>query len=183
MTLPQRLAPWERPADPPPDQPFSIQFAVLGQPRPKGSKRHVGNGVMVESSKALPDWMEAVSRRAVLAMRGAGKSCVLRAPMGAVLTFVFPRPKGHFGKGRNAGRLKPSAPFAPCSYQRNDVDKLARAILDALAGIVFHDDGQVVALLTTKAYADPGEPAGVIVDVFEARGEITKRDRITEFVE
>ena len=34
-----------------------------------------------------------------------------------------------------------------------DIDKLARAALDAMTGIVFRDDAQVVRLDVTKAYA------------------------------
>lgn len=31
---------------------MSLTVTVLGTPAPQGSKRHVGNGVVVESSKA-----------------------------------------------------------------------------------------------------------------------------------
>ena len=46
------------------------------------------------------------------------------------LLFRFPRPRSHFGTGRNAGQLKPSAPFYVRT--RPDLDKLARAVGDAL---------------------------------------------------
>jgi Holliday junction resolvase RusA-like endonuclease len=48
----------------------------------------------------------------------------------------------------------------PCV--RPDVDKLARALLDALTGIAYDDDGQVVALSIRKIYA-PTVRARVIV--------------------
>jgi len=38
-----------------------VEFTVLGVPAPQGSKRHVGRGVLVESSKALGPWRDAVA--------------------------------------------------------------------------------------------------------------------------
>lgn len=42
----------------------TITFRVFGEPAPKGSKRHVGNGRLIESSKKLPAWMRAVKQEA-----------------------------------------------------------------------------------------------------------------------
>lgn len=39
-------------------------------------------------------------------------------------------------------------------FVRPDIDKLARAVLDALTGIVFRDDAQVVKLHCSKSYSD-----------------------------
>jgi len=56
------------------------------------------------------------------------------------VVYGFARPKG-----------KDRARVDPCV--RPDVDKLVRALLDALTGIAYHDDGQVVALSVRKTYA------------------------------
>lgn len=56
------------------------------------------------------------------------------------VVYGFVRPKG-----------KDRARVDPCV--RPDVDKLVRALLDALTGIAYHDDGQVVALSVRKTYA------------------------------
>lgn len=42
----------------------AVQFDVLGVPAAQGSKRHVGNGRMVESSKALHPWRDSVAAAA-----------------------------------------------------------------------------------------------------------------------
>lgn len=42
----------------------ALAFVAYDTPRPQGSKRHVGGGVMVESSKGLPTWREAVKQAA-----------------------------------------------------------------------------------------------------------------------
>ena len=39
-----------------------ITFHVSGTPAPQGSKRHVGGGRMIESSKKVEPWREAVAR-------------------------------------------------------------------------------------------------------------------------
>jgi crossover junction endodeoxyribonuclease RusA len=46
-----------------------------------------------------------------------------------------------------------------------DLDKLTRAVFDALTGVVFHDDAQVVDLVATKRYACAGDPPRVDIRV------------------
>ena len=73
-------------------------------------------------------------------------------------TFYRPRPKGHFG----AKGVRPSAPRYPTT--KPDVLKLARAVEDALTGVLWRDDAQIVA---ESIYKDYGEPARVVVTVEE----------------
>jgi Holliday junction resolvase RusA-like endonuclease len=73
-----------------------------------------------------------------------------RGPVHLRIAFGLPRPKGHFGTGRNAGTVKPSAP--PFPAVKPDVDKLSRAVMDALRGVVYADDAQVVAKVVSKHY-------------------------------
>jgi crossover junction endodeoxyribonuclease RusA len=73
-------------------------------------------------------------------------------PMEVVLTFYFPRPQSHYGTGRNAHILKPSAPDYPTKPP--DIDKLMRAIFDGAtdAGL-WLDDAQVVDVHAIKMWA------------------------------
>ena len=48
-----------------------------------------------------------------------------------------------------------SAKKATTKTTKPDVDKLARSILDALTGICFEDDSQVISLLVQKAFGSP----------------------------
>jgi len=141
----------------------SLTFSVLGTARPQGSKRHVGGGRMVEMGKDLKPWRSAIGMEAANAMTEQPWTCPVRVK----LTFFLIRPKGHFGTGRNALTLKPSAPRFPSSTP--DLDKLVRAVLDALTGIAFRDDGQVQALDCMKLYADEHYP-GVVVEVVPRGG-------------
>lgn len=70
------------------------------------------------------------------------------------MTFYFKRPADHFGTGRNAGVLKDSAPLYP-EKTGSDIDKLARAIMDSLTGIVWTDDRRVVTLAPRRRYGTP----------------------------
>ena len=87
-------------------------------------------------------------------------------PVSVALVFRLTRPKSHYGTGRNAGKLKPSAPQYPLAGKTGakpqggigDLDNYAKAVLDEMNGICFHDDAQVVELSVTKLYADYGPP-------------------------
>jgi crossover junction endodeoxyribonuclease RusA len=62
--------------------------------------------------------------------------------------FVFSRPKAHY---RTNGELKPSAP-QHCTGRIGDLSKLVRAVEDALTGVVYDDDAQIVHLTSQRRY-------------------------------
>lgn len=132
----------------------SVSFFVPGVPAPQGSKRHVGRGILVESSKALGPWRSTVA----LAARAAHKGAPLDGPVSVACDFTFPRPKHH---RRANGELRDGAPARHSS--RPDVDKLARAILDGITGIVIRDDGQVTSLSARKWYGDEAGAEVIVV--------------------
>ena len=110
---------------------MSLQIRVPGVPAPQGSKRHVGRGRLIEQSKRVGPWRDAV--RAATAAQLGGKPYsygAAAAPVAVQVEFYMPRPRTHYGTGRNAGTIRTSAPGRPAT--RPDVDKLARAVLDAL---------------------------------------------------
>jgi crossover junction endodeoxyribonuclease RusA len=128
-------------------------LVVLGKPVPQGSKR-VFNGHVVEvNSVALNDWRREI-RQSFAAL---GREPAL-GPVCVTLDFFFARPAGHYGKKG----LRPSAPSLP--GVRPDLDKLVRAVLDALTGVAFRDDAQVVTLVARKHYADEAPP-GLVLEV------------------
>lgn len=127
-----------------------IRLFVYGVPAPQGSKRHLGNGVMVESSKALKPWRQDV-RQAVLDALPDGHT-PWTGPIHVQLTFTFPRPKGHWRTGRNAHLLRDAAPAYPAGA-KDDLDKLCRGVFDAVTSAgLWGDDGQVVRLDARKLY-------------------------------
>lgn len=138
----------------------SLNFTVHGMPAAQGSKRHVGNGRMVESSKKVAPWRQDV----IAAAMGAAEKAGWVTPTGPIwvgIDFYLPRPQTHYGTGKNAGVLKPTAP--PWHSSRPDVDKLIRALFDALtiSGVI-RDDSQIAIVHVTKCYGDrPSARVGI----------------------
>jgi Holliday junction resolvase RusA-like endonuclease len=120
----------------------AIEITVYGLPAPQGSKRHVGKGIMVESSAKVKPWREAVKSAALWQ---APPSVVPNAaPVSVSLVFTLPKP----ASAPKSRRTWPS--------KRPDIDKLIRSTLDALTDAgVFRDDAQVVELYAAKCF--PGE--------------------------
>ena len=133
-----------------------MRFAVQGiEPAPQGSKRHVGNGRMVEASAKVKPWRFAVSQAAL----DTGEPITDR-PVMVQITFMFNRPKSHYN---SKGQLKPTAPLY--KQTKPDLDKLCRSTLDGLTNVLLKDDSQVVNLICCKIYAEEGELPGALITI------------------
>ena len=141
------------------------QFFIPGIPATAGSKRgfpirrkdgSLGVAMTHDNKRAKP-WMSQVamvaSEHFTTPWEGA---CSLQ------VTFVFQRPKSHYGSGKNAARLKGTAPTHKTS--KPDCTKLIRCLEDGLTGIAYRDDSQVVELAVEKKY---GETPGAIVQLVQ----------------
>lgn len=124
-----------------PDAP-AITVTVHGLPAPQGSKRHVGNGIMVESSKRVAPWRQDVKHAALAVTDDMPGWAPLDGPLAVSMVFTFARPKGHWRTGRNAHLLRGSAPARPAGIP--DLSKLARSTEDALTGVLWVDDARIV---------------------------------------
>lgn len=138
-----------------------VAFVVNGLAAPAGSKRgfvnrRTGGVIITDASKRSKPWQARVAAAAAEAMDGP----LLDGPLELTLVFVLPRPKGHYGSGRNASSVRASAPAFPTV--KPDVSKLVRAVEDALTGIVWRDDAQVIA---QHAYKEYGEQARCMIEV------------------
>ena len=122
-----------------------MEFFVPGVPAPGGSKRHIGGGRIVEDCKRTKGWRACV---ALAAMQAGWRP--LEGPLSMSVVFWMPRPKGHY---RKDGTLKPSAPAYPTT--KPDTTKLMRSTEDALKGICWRDDAQVVEQSASKMYVGP----------------------------
>lgn len=121
-----------------------LVIVVHGLPAPQGSKRHVGNGVMIESSKKVKPWRQDVVAAALEVIESYGWTWeTLDGCLHVRMVFSFTRPKSHYRTGRNAHLLRADAPAQPQGTP--DLDKLARSTCDALttAG-AWKDDARVV---------------------------------------
>ncbi|MBP6730175.1 MAG: RusA family crossover junction endodeoxyribonuclease [Ilumatobacteraceae bacterium] len=134
-----------------------LEFFVPGDPAPQGSKRHVGHGVMIESSEKVKPWRSAVHDGAVDAMRINGGTFPLDGALHVDLTFYRRMPASRKAVDRNRGwRWATTKP---------DIDKLVRSTLDALttSGLIA-DDARVARLAATKSEIHAGE-TGALIEV------------------
>lgn len=122
-----------------------LAITVWGRPAPQGSKRafvnrYTGRASMVESSKNVKPWREAVKQ----AVFDADGDSVITGPVVLNVTFTLPKPKSAPKTRRTWPDRKP------------DIDKLCRSTIDALTDAgCWEDDGRIVECRAAKRY--PGE--------------------------
>lgn len=133
-----------------------LVFNVHGVPVPQGSKVSRGGRVLDANPRARR-WRADV----VAASRSTrdGQATALVGPVEVTADFRFIRPitvRGMRGT-------------VPISRSTGDLDKLLRAVLDALAlANIYRDDSQVVSVRATKSYVESPATPGVAISVREA---------------
>ena len=132
----------------------SISFAVRGTPTPKGSLTRMPSGAMIpagtaESRKRMESWRMDIRNEARRAM---GERPAISGPVRLFVEFAFLPPKS-IPKRQQGWIMHTKKP---------DVDKLFRALSDALTGIVWRDDSQVCMSAINKVYAWDGVSGAVV---------------------
>lgn len=143
-------------------EPRTVAIWVPGNPATQGSTRAFVVGgrarVVHDNSKTRP-WRNVIAGEVRRALDGR---YALTGPVLMTAEFIIPRPPSHW---RKDGTPRKGAREFP----RLDVDKLGRALLDALTGVAYQDDSQVTQLMVTKAYQDvKATAAGVQLHVTAA---------------
>lgn len=136
---------------------MTITFFVEGTPAPGGSKnafpfkradgslgvRVVDDGKGNKAWRAIVGWT-AKARMAELTLQP------LPGALQVAFDFIMPRPK---------------TVTRPRHIVKPDLTKLMRSTEDAMTGIVWLDDAQIVSQALTKRYASDGEASGVFIVV------------------
>ena len=126
---------------------MKLEFTVYGKPATQGSKRAFiipGKGaakpraILTEDNKRNKPWRQEVAAAALASYDGP----LLVGPVRLTVRYCYPRPKSHYGTGRNAHSLKDSAPTHKTTIP--DLSKLTRSIEDAMSGVIYNDDSQIV---------------------------------------
>lgn len=125
-----------------------IEFTADGDPIPQGSARAFivkgprgPRAVITSDNPRLSAWRKVVAAAAVAALPDDWSP--IDGPVSVDLMFRMPRPK-------TVRRDYPTG------AREGDVDKLARAVLDALTTAqVFVDDSRVVRVVADQVYSDP----------------------------
>lgn len=141
----------------------SLSFFVPGIPITQGSMKAF-NGphhAIVTHAKSGPlmSWRGCVATFAMKAKAAAGWVLDEDGPIGVDMTFWLPRPKS-----------LPRKVVHPVK-QRADLDKLVRAVNDALTGVLWRNDAQIIVSRERKGFAGAPEVCGVKVDVRKIQGE------------
>ena len=127
----------------------AIYFVVLGPPqgkgRPKASSR--GGFVRMYTPAATRQYEEKISRSAALARADWP---VLETPISLRVVAHHPIPISWSKRKQQQALQGDLVPGKP------DLDNVAKAVLDALNGVIYADDKQVIKLVAEKKYSfDP----------------------------
>ena len=132
---------------------------VEGHPQPQGSMRgfvHKGRVLLTDSNKKMKPWRAKIA--SVAAELGLPE---FKGAVKMEVVFWLPCPK-YSAKAHEKSDVLPT--------KRPDLDKLLRAIGDALTDVWFADDSQVVEIHAVKAMNHPlreGSEAGVLITCTE----------------
>lgn len=130
-------------------------FTVFGSPVAQGRPRfaRVGNFVRVYDPDKSRTWKQDVKAAVLDALKGEPE--IHDGALGLKLFFHLPRPK--------------SLPKKVMHHvKKPDADNLAKAIKDAVRGVLYRDDSQIVALEVRKVYGDPPRVVIALEEVKDA---------------
>ena len=139
----------------------ALTVDIQGLPIPQGSlvSNGFGKGLRHSNHLKLKPWRYTVVS-AILQAKPSNWDPSL--PVSVTATVRFPRPQSHYGTGRNADTLKPSAPV--WHTVKPDIDKVARALGDGIeeSGLV-RGDQQITSWNIAKRYCIGNEAPGVLL--------------------
>lgn len=136
------------------------RLRIHGVPQQKGSKRafrhkHTDRIVVVEDNKRSKPWQQMIAGSAAK----HSPDYLSEGPILLNVTFVMPRPKKIPKNRYGYPSTKP------------DVDKLLRVVCDALTGVLYRDDSQIIVCTMSKVYATENSPPGAIISVSEYKSD------------
>lgn len=153
---------------------MAITFTVIGEPQPQGSIKPLPAGwamaklrrgyltihtiaelmqgvVLTSDNNELKSWRSRVAFEATCALRGVSVS--LAGGIELYAEFYLPRPQSISKK------------YAGPHLKKPDLDKLLRAIGDALTGVLWTDDNTLGHIDGRKYYAAYGEQPRAVITV------------------
>lgn len=115
---------------------------------PKGAKFPV----VTSDNPKLKPWRQEIAITAFAEMRAQNCTLLDVSPVRLAINFVFQKPKS----ARKSALFKTTKP---------DLDKLIRAVCDALSGVVFRDDAQVAHCDLAKTFGEPSRTEITITEL------------------
>jgi Holliday junction resolvase RusA-like endonuclease len=143
--------------------PLRICFTVFGQPVPQGRPRAFRRGRFLGfyDPPRSRSWKQEVR----LQTRPFRPARPIQGPLAMEVHFILYRPK--------------SLPRRLVHHVRKpDLDNFIKAVKDALKGLIYRDDSQIVRLSASKAYGDPPRVELIIEEFSHERA-----DRVPEKIQ
>ena len=131
-----------------------IKFVVYAKPQPQGSMKGFvlpgkwgakPRAILTSANPKMKPYRQELTLTAMSAVAEAGFECPLapkHVPISLVIDFYLERPKS-IPKRRSQIVVKP------------DLDKLIRSTTDAMTGILYQDDAQIIEFSVRKHYGVP----------------------------
>ena len=132
-----------------------IRFTIPGTPKGKARARTFYNPKLGRMQSITPDNTMLYENLIRTCYIQASSNKIQDMPVSITIHAVFEPPKSASAKNREAmfaGSILP--------LKKPDIDNIAKVVLDALNGLAYHDDSQIVSLRVSKTY---GAPEGVTV--------------------
>ncbi|HCF3424707.1 TPA: RusA family crossover junction endodeoxyribonuclease [Pseudomonas aeruginosa] len=125
-----------------------IKFSVDGAPRGKGRPRaaRTGAGVRMYTPKQTEDYERSIAMAAQKALAGRP---LIAGPVLIELRMFHPIPRSWSKKRQAMALIGEVMPTVKC-----DADNCLKAVCDALNGVAWKDDTQVVNVMLAKRYAE-----------------------------
>ena len=141
-----------------------VEFVVCGRAEPAGSKRAIPvardwktrPGVrwrVVDANPRAKSWQAEVAKAAAAAM---GERELLDGPLFLFATFYAPKPK-------SVRRAFPTV--------KPDLTKLLRGLEDAMTGVIYRDDAQIIEQFMSKRYGTQARVHVRVVPIPPGEGE------------
>jgi len=130
-----------------------ISFVVEGEPQGKGRPRFARRGKFVTTytPKATSDYEDVIELKARLEMAKNGfDGWHNNEPLFIRVNAFYPIRKSYSNAVKQMIKDNLLLPT-----KKPDVDNVLKCVMDALNGIVWHDDAQIVNAKITKEYGDP----------------------------
>ena len=134
---------------------MTITFTVPGKPQGKGRPRASRDGHMYTPKKTR-EYESLIKRCYMLQHREKFEGCVMLR-----ITALYPVPRSAKKSDREKmlrGLILPK--------KKPDGDNIEKAVADALNGVAYNDDRQIVSCTWKKEYTLP-EKAGLIISITE----------------
>lgn len=129
---------------------MTVRFIVNGRPQPKQRPRFSHKTGAVYTPSKTHQYEKNVRGEYMDAHKGMVSE---NGPILAIVECYFPIPKSATKRLRE----RMLSGLRPINRRSGDADNLAKSILDALNGVAFTDDSQVVTLISEKRYVDDAD--------------------------